>query len=116
MNDMIERRKSPRRPKTEPVKITVREGHTLTGTVQNLGQGGLLASLAEEVELGLVYRLEFTDSDGVLSLMGEALRIHMPPSDASSGEPRMFMIAFEFVGMGDSAANRLAQLVKDLDT
>lgn len=113
---MIERRKSPRRPKTEPVKITVREGHTVMGTVQNLSQGGILASIAEEVELGLVYRLELTDSDGALSLMGEALRLHMPPSNATSDEPRMFQAAFEFVGLGDSDARRLARLVKDLES
>ena len=115
MNDLVERRKSPRRPKTERVKISMREGRTLLGTVQNLSQGGVLVSLAEEVELGLVCALEFTDSDGVLALMGEALRLHMPSSDATSNEPRMFKIAFEFVGMGDSAASRLARLVKDLE-
>ncbi|HSB79795.1 MAG TPA: PilZ domain-containing protein [Candidatus Methylomirabilis sp.] len=115
MNEMIERRKSFRLWKTEPVKITVPEGHTLVGTVQNLSQGGVLVSLAEELELGLTYRIEFLDPEGALSLWGEALRLHLPPSGVDSDEPKMFKVAFEFAGMAESAARRLARMVKDIE-
>ena len=115
MDELIERRKSPRRRKAEPVRITVREGHTLIGTMQNISHGGLLVSLAEELELGMIYRLEFMDSEGTLSLLGEALRLHLPPSELTADAPKMFQVAFEFTGMGDSAAKRVAQLVKDFE-
>lgn len=84
------------------------------GTVQNLSQGGVLVSMAEELVLGLIYRIEFMDSEGVLSLLGEALRLHLPPSDVTSDEPKMFKVSFEFAGMGDLAARPLARLVKNI--
>jgi PilZ domain-containing protein len=113
MTQFIEKRKSPRLSKAEPVSITVREGHTVMGTVENISQGGILVSIAEELELGVTYGIELTDSEGVLPLLGEALRLHMPPSHASPDEPRMFKVAFEFAGVGDTAARRLARLVDD---
>jgi hypothetical protein len=113
MTEFIEKRKCPRLPKAEPVRITMREGHTVMGTVQNISQGGVLVSIAEELELGVSYQIELMDSEGALSLLGEALRLHMPSSDASIDEPKMFKVAFEFAGVGDSAARRLARLVHD---
>ena len=111
---MIERRSSPRALKTEPVRITVQVGHAVMGILQNLGEGGALVSLAEELELGVFYRIELGDSEGVLSLLGEALRIHLPPSDAAADGPRHFTVAFEFAGMDDATAKRLKRLVSDI--
>ena len=85
------------------------------GTVQNLSQGGVLVSLAEELELGLTYRIDLLDSEGALSLWGEALRLHLPPSGVTTDEPKMFKVAFEFAGMDDSAARRLARMAKDIE-
>jgi len=84
------------------------------GTVENLSQGGVLVSMAEELVLGLIYPIEFMDAEGVLSLLGEAVRLHLPPSGVISDEPTMFKIAFEFAGMGDPAERRLARLVKNI--
>jgi hypothetical protein len=111
---MIEKRRSPRVVKTEAVKVTIREGDTVMGTMHNLSRGGILVAIPEELELGSIYRIELTDSEGVLSLLGEALRLYLPATNVTSDEPRMFKAAFEFVGVDNSAARRLGRLVGEI--
>lgn len=110
---MIEKRRSPRVVKTEAVKVTIREGDTVMGTMHNLSRGGILVAIPEELELGLTYGIELTDSEGAFSLLGEAVRLHLPP-DAAPDEPRMFRVGFEFFGLDNSAARRLGQLVGEI--
>ncbi|MBI4841191.1 MAG: PilZ domain-containing protein [candidate division NC10 bacterium] len=100
--------------KTESVRITVREGKTVMGTMHDLSRGGILVAIPEELELGSIYRIELTDSEGVLSLLGEALRLYLPATNVTSDEPRIFKAAFEFVGVDNSGARRLRRLVGEI--
>jgi len=67
------------------------------------------------LELGVTYGIELTDSEGPLSLLGEAVRLHLPP-DAAPDETRMFKLGFEFFGLDNSAARRLERLVGEVGT
>ena len=114
--EMIEKRDSRRVPKTESVRITLPEGDTVMGTMQNISRGGVLVAMAEELEPGLIYGIELTDTEGTLSLLGEALRVYLPLSNAAPDEAGMFKVAFEFLELDDSAARRFGRLIGEIES
>lgn len=116
MAEGMERRRIPRTGLGGPVKIIAPEGRIIAGTMQNVSQGGMLIALPVELELGRTYEIEVADSQGVLCLNGEALRLHLPPRSDDESCGSGFRIGFEFVGIEASARERLCQLLEEMAT
>ncbi len=110
MADRIEGRRDPRYTLSRDVRIITREGQAISGTVQNVSLGGMLVAVPVELELGRTYHIEISDSEGVFSLLGEALRLHLPPRTPDGGEAAGFRIGFEFVGIDPALGERLSRL------
>jgi len=114
MAETIERRRTPRYGPGGPVRIIVSSGQTISGTIQNVSQEGMLVALSVEVELGRTYEIEVTDSRGSFRINGEALRIHLPPRSGNEPHTPEFGVGFEFVGMDVTSSERLSQLLEEL--
>jgi hypothetical protein len=113
MADAVEARRHPRYDVIGRVKLTDPQGQTILGTMLNIGQGGMLVSIPVELELGPTYQIEIADAQGVFSLRGEALRLHLPPRTATGGEATTFKVGFEFVGTDAAAGKRLSRLLEE---
>jgi hypothetical protein len=113
MADAMERRRTQRYGVGGSVKIIVPPGHSISGTIQNVSQGGMLVAVPEEMELGRTYEIEVTDSQGTFRLNGEALRLHLPPRSGDERHGSEFGIGFEFVGIDAAARERLGQLLEE---
>ncbi len=112
MTEWIDPRRHPRYQISQTVRIIPPEGEAISGTVQNVGLGGMLVAVSVELELGRTYQIQVTDSEGVFCLHGEAQRLHLPPRSADGSRGSEFRIAFEFVGTDGAAIERLAQLLE----
>ena len=84
MADAMERRRTPRYGPGGAVRIIVPSGQTLSGTIQNVSQDGMLVALSVEVELGRTYEIEVTDSRGSFRLNGEPCGFICPRGRAMS--------------------------------
>jgi hypothetical protein len=116
MADRIEARRDRRYTLSRTVRIITREGQAIAGTVQNVGLGGMLVAVPVELELGRTYQIEISDSEGVFCLLGEALRLHLPPRTPESGQAAGFRIGFEFVGTDPATGERLSRLSQEAAT
>jgi len=116
MADGIEQRRSPRYGAGGPVKVILHEGETISGRLENVSQSGMLVALPLELELGRTYGIEVTDSQGVLCLNGEALRLHLPPRSDAGRDGSGVRIGFEFVGIDVSARERLGRFLEEVVT
>ena len=98
MPDEIQPRRASRYDTSRTVRIIGRDGHAISGTMQNISRGGMLVAVPVELELGRTYQIEISDSEGVFCLLGEALRLHLPPRTPESGQAAGFLSGFEFLG------------------
>lgn len=88
MTDPTNRRRYPRYKISPIVRIILPEGETIPGTMQDVSQGGMLVALSVELELERTYQIEVPDSQGVFCLLGEALRLHLPPARLTGARSR----------------------------
>ncbi len=114
MTDTTERRRYPRYKISPIVRIILPESETISGTMQDVSQGGMLVALSVELELERTYQIELTDSQGVFCLLGEALRLHLPPRSADGGQVSGFRVEFEFVGIDAATGERLSRLLEEV--
>jgi hypothetical protein len=114
--DEIQPRRAPRYDTSRTVRIIGRDGHAISGTMQNVSRGGMLVAVPVELELGRTYQIEISDSEGVFCLPAEALRLHLPPRTPDGGQTVGFRIGFEFVGTDPATGARLSRLLEEAVT